>query len=302
MAFDIAMDSEFVREIRMEISRMNNTDISGFVHLAVDKYHTILDRISDPRTSDWPLMQSPIPTIMMVLTYIYVILFLGPKMMANRKPYKLREVLILYNGAQVLYSCFMLYEHLMSGWFWDYSYKCQPVDYSTNDKALRMATLCWWYYISKLSEFADTLFFVLRKKDSQITFLHLYHHSLTPLETWILVKFLAGGHGTFSNLINNIVHVLMYFYYMVSAMGPEYQKYLWWKKYITTIQLSQFFLVFIHSAQLLWSDCGYPRFIGPLLLIHSTIFFVLFSNFYRQAYKKKEDKSLKTINNNNKID
>ncbi|XP_045475588.1 elongation of very long chain fatty acids protein AAEL008004-like [Harmonia axyridis] len=298
MAFDYAMDSEFVREIRMEISRINNTDIPGFVNFAVDKYHTILGRISDPRTSDWPLMQSPIPTVLMVLTYIYVILFLGPKMMANRKPYKLREVLILYNGAQVLYSAFMLYEHLMSGWFWDYSYKCQPVDYSNNDKALRMATLCWWYYISKLSEFADTLFFVLRKKDSQITFLHLYHHSLTPLETWILVKFVAGGHGTFSNLINNMVHVIMYFYYMVSAMGPEYQKYLWWKKYITTIQLSQFFLVFIHSAQLLWSDCGYPRLIGPLLCLHSTIFFVLFSNFYRQTYKKAEQKKMKSINNN----
>ncbi|KAJ8954318.1 hypothetical protein NQ318_005905, partial [Aromia moschata] len=82
-------------------------------------------------------------------------------------------------------------KHLMSGWFWDYSYKCQPVDYSSNSKAMRMANLCWWYYISKLSEFADTLFFVLRKKDSQVTFLHLYHHSLTPLETWCLVKFLA---------------------------------------------------------------------------------------------------------------
>jgi elongation of very long chain fatty acids protein 7 len=57
---------------------------------------------------------------------------------------------------------------------------------------LQMANLCWWYYISKLTEFADTVFFVLRKKDSQVTLLHLYHHSLTPLETWILVKFLAG--------------------------------------------------------------------------------------------------------------
>lgn len=47
----------------------------------------------------------------------------------------------------------------------------------------------------------------------------------------------SGGHGTFSNLINNFVHVVMYFYYMVAAMGPEYQKYLWWKKHLTTLQL-----------------------------------------------------------------
>lgn len=84
------------------------------------------------------------------------------------------------------------------------------------------------------------IFFVLRKKDSQVTFLHLYHHSLTPLETWICVKFIAGGHGTLGNLINNAVHVVMYAYYMLSAMGPEYQKYLWWKKHLTTVQLVSF--------------------------------------------------------------
>lgn len=24
---------------------------------------------------------------------------------------------------------------------------------------------------------------------------------------------------------------------MVAAMGPEYQKYIWWKKYLTTMQM-----------------------------------------------------------------
>ena len=27
------------------------------------------------------------------------------------------------------------------------------------------------------------------------------------------------------------VHVVMYFYYLMSAMGPSVQKYLWWKRY-----------------------------------------------------------------------
>lgn len=53
-----------------------------------------------------------------------------------------------------------LLQHLMSGWLLDYSYKCQPVDYSHNPSALRMANLCWWYFISKFTEFADTVRFV----------------------------------------------------------------------------------------------------------------------------------------------
>lgn len=43
--------------------------------------------------------------------------------------------------------------------------------------------------------------------------------------------------GTFHALLNCVVHVIMYTYYGLTAMGPNYQKYLWWKKYLTTIQL-----------------------------------------------------------------
>lgn len=31
------------------------------------------------------------------------------------------------------------FQHLMSGWLLDYSYTCQPVDYSHNQKALRVS-------------------------------------------------------------------------------------------------------------------------------------------------------------------
>ncbi|XP_046400917.1 elongation of very long chain fatty acids protein AAEL008004-like [Ischnura elegans] len=239
---------------------------------------------ADPRVEGWPLMDSPWTTVGAVAAYLYVVLVLGPRLMVNQKPFNLRTALIAYNAAQVLFSIFMFWEHLMSGWLLDYSFRCQPVDYSMRPQAMRMVNLCWWYYISKLTEFADTLFFVLRKKDSQITPLHLYHHSLTPIETWICVKYLAGGHGTFSNLINNVVHIIMYSYYLMAALGPEYSKYLWWKKYLTTIQMAQFVLVFYHSAQVLFINCGYPRIVAAFLLLHSSIFFVLFLDFYRGAY------------------
>jgi elongation of very long chain fatty acids protein 4 len=46
----------------------------------------------------------------------------------------------------------------------------------------------------------------------------------------------------FGAMINSLVHVIMYGYYGVAALGPEYQKYLWWKKYLTRIQLVSFHL------------------------------------------------------------
>lgn len=272
----------------MELESTNKTFVGAesLVRMAFEQYTEILETASDPRVSDWPLMDSPVPSILIVALYLYFVTQFGPKIMINKKPFKLRNILVAYNAFQVIFSLGMLYEHLMSGWLSEYSYKCQPVDYSQNPTAMRMANLCWWYFISKFTEFADTIFFVLRKKDSQVTFLHLYHHSLTPLETWICVKFIAGGHGTLGNLINNAVHVVMYAYYMLSAMGPEYQKYLWWKKHLTTVQLIQFFLVFVHSAQALIFPCGYSKLVATLLLLHSTIFFILFSDFYLRAYRK----------------
>ena len=41
----------------------------------------------------------------------------------------------------------------------------------------------------------------------------------------------------FHPLLNTGVHVLMYTYYGLAALGPQWQHYLWWKKYLTALQL-----------------------------------------------------------------
>lgn len=56
----------------------------------------------------------------------------------------------------------------------------------------QMARAVWLYYMAKIMELLDTVFFVLRKKNSQVTFLHLYHHSLMPICSFIGVKYFAG--------------------------------------------------------------------------------------------------------------
>lgn len=37
--------------------------------------------------------------------------------------------------------------------------------------------------------------------------------------------------------MNAAIHVLMYLYYGLASCGPKIQKYLWWKKYLTIIQM-----------------------------------------------------------------
>lgn len=85
--------------------------------------------------------------------------------------------------------------------------------------------------------FPFQLFFILRKKNQHVSTLHVIHHGVMPFSVWMGVKFAPGGHSTFFALLNTFVHIVMYFYYMVAAMGPQFQKYIWWKKYLTTMQM-----------------------------------------------------------------
>ncbi|XP_050074770.1 elongation of very long chain fatty acids protein 7-like [Anopheles maculipalpis] len=251
----------------------------------IDRYWLIVEElIADPRAKQLPFMDNPLPTLGMIICYLLWVLLIGPMYMRDRKPMDLRRVIIFYNLFQVLLSGYMFYEHLMAGWVRGYSLTCQTVDYSDSPLSRRMFNLCYVYYLSKLSEFADTVFFVLRKKQSQITDLHVYHHSLTPIEAWILTKFIAGGNATLPNVINNFVHVLMYFYYMLSAMG---YRDIWWKKYMTEVQIIQFVICIAHCINALATGCPFPRFITTLLLINASIFLALFMNFYIESYKRK---------------
>lgn len=81
------------------------------------------------------------------------------------------------------------------------------------------------------------IFFVLRKKNSHISTLHVIHHGVMPMSVWFGVKFLPGGSSTFFGFLNTFVHIIMYSYYFFAALGPQYQKYLWWKKYLTALQM-----------------------------------------------------------------
>ncbi|XP_049847250.1 elongation of very long chain fatty acids protein AAEL008004-like isoform X1 [Schistocerca gregaria] len=253
----------------------------------VHGYRDIMDNRSDPRVNHWPMMSSPMPTLIICIIYAYCSKVVGPKLMENRKPFQLRNVLIVYNLLQTLFSSWIFYEYLQSGWAGHYSFRCQPVDYSYSPMGLRMANTCWWYYISKFTEFFDTLFFILRKKNKQVSNLHVIHHGCMPMSVWMGLKFAPGGHSTFFALLNTFVHIVMYFYYMVSAMGPEYQKYIWWKKYLTTMQMVQFVLIFAHQFQLLFIDCNYPKAFMVWIGLHGVMFLFLFSDFYRASYTKK---------------
>ena len=56
------------------------------------------------------MMSSPLPTIAICLSYAYFSKVLGPRIMENRKPFNLRNVLVVYNLFQTVFSTWIFYE------------------------------------------------------------------------------------------------------------------------------------------------------------------------------------------------
>ena len=147
---------------------------------------------SDKRLENWPLMQSPLSTITLCCLYVYIVKYFGPQYMKNREPFNVKKLMIVYNFLMIIISILLVYFYGKHGWLNNYSYKCQPVDYSNSYHALGMAKTCYFYYIVKYLEFIDTFFFVLRKKYNQITTLHVIHHGVMPFSVWWGLKFVPG--------------------------------------------------------------------------------------------------------------
>ncbi|XP_069679220.1 very long chain fatty acid elongase 4-like isoform X2 [Periplaneta americana] len=267
---------------------LNSTQ--SIIHEAYNYYLWTLS-LADDRTRGWPLVDSPMPTILYTIVYLAIV-WAGPRFMKNRRPYKLTWALIPYNLSMAVLNFYIASELLSASTKLKYSYVCQPITRLSHPEELRIANAVWWYYVSKLIEFCDTFFFILRKKENQLTFLHVYHHSTMFSLWWIGIKWVPSGSTFLPAMANSFIHVLMYTYYGLSALGPHIAKYLWWKKYLTILQLIQFTTAMIMGMNGIKSGCDFPLWMQYVLVIYMISFIVLFGNFYAKAYIEKGKKAI----------
>lgn len=131
-------------------------------------------------------------------------------------------------------------------------------------------------------------------------------------------------------MLNSSVHIAMYGYYFLAALGPYMQKYLWWKVYVTRLQIvsiqthwfcvfvcchwqcsnkrsynyflkndfffqAQLFIAAAYVVYLYKNDCTMPKSMAFIIIIDLLTFIYLFVNFYIDAYVLEVKKSYKTI-------
>ncbi|EDV42161.1 uncharacterized protein Dana_GF17148 [Drosophila ananassae] len=243
-----------------------------------------------------PLLTSQRPLLILLGSYLLFIKVIGPKIMENRKPFDLRGAIRIYNLTQIVYNLLMFSfaVYFMLGPA-NYNFKCiqnLPLEHAYKDWE---RWLCYSYFLNKILDLLETIFFVLRKKYRQISFLHVFHHVYMIYFSYLYLWYYGyGGHGFFMCFFNVIVHIVMYTYYYQAAKDAKAN--LWWKKYITVVQLVQFGIIMCHSLYtLMQPDCPSAQFSAKASGSVSIFFFLLFSNFYINAYILPNKKANKKV-------
>ncbi|CAH1638528.1 unnamed protein product [Spodoptera littoralis] len=231
------------------------------------------------------LMATPYPVAAILVVYLWFVLKFGPQYMKDRQPYNLKAWLLFYNAAQVVISVIIF--SLGIRYIWRYGLWHSTCYCERDDLREQLLDGSHYYFLTKVVELTDTICFVLRKRQRQVTFLHVYHHSIMVMATWAIVKYSRTDNTVFLGMINSLVHVIMYAYYGLSVF-PELHRFLWWKKYITQMQLVQFSLMFLHIVVgHMISECRPAYFLLASVCFNTVLFMYLFGDFYIKSYVTK---------------
>eukprot|EP01114_Cavostelium_apophysatum_P017936 TRINITY_DN5433_c0_g1_i1.p1 TRINITY_DN5433_c0_g1~~TRINITY_DN5433_c0_g1_i1.p1 ORF type:complete len:319 (-),score=40.64 TRINITY_DN5433_c0_g1_i1:64-936(-) len=229
------------------------------------------------------------------LIYYGVLLVLLAFMKSFSRGFSLRLVTAAHNMILCIWSAIM-FVGIVYSMFTVIStegsklYYCRPLNEPNPASGITFYWL-YIYYLSKFYELFDTVIMVLKKRP--LNFLHVYHHSIVLPIVW---SWMWGNlnYASVGMAFNTFVHVIMYYYYFLSALGTN----VWWKKYITGLQIVQFISSFILSAPYLYYSIGYspngefsPQCAGwgPFLFTCAAnfSFLLLFANFYGKTYPDK---------------
>lgn len=207
--------------------------------------------------------------------------------MRFRDPYrKIKPIIILYNLIQIFANGYILISSLSNFKFVKSTVSnfCGLED-QDEEYTYELVKVAYIWCLLKISDFLDTMFFILLKKFSHVSFLHVYHHYTTMMVAFLFFKFIRTEQATVYAGVNCFIHVVMYFYYFLTSLGirPSF------KKLVTRLQLLQFGTMLIYSGLLLSCQTK-PIYIWFSLfsIVQCVMYIALFLNFYIRAYNRKK--------------
>lgn len=110
--------------------------------------------------------------------------------MKSREAYQMKTFIAFYNIFQVIACVIAIREFILAGFKIETILKCEKPNFQTESpRMLRCRNLMLGL---KAIELLETVIFVLRKKQNQVSGLHVYHHISTFFLGWYFMKYVSG--------------------------------------------------------------------------------------------------------------
>jgi len=229
---------------------------------------------------------------------IYVaLIFIGQFLMRNRLPFGLRKTLLGWNVCLAAFSMLGFWRSFHELWYeWTVSQVgggglLRSICFADNHN---VATSLWGLLFawSKMVEFGDTAFIVLRKQ--RLIFLHWYHHVTVLIYCWFAYAAYDPSSRWFCTM-NYLVHAFMYTYYATKVLHWRLPK--WFPMFITIIQIMQMVVgvcinvYTFYIIKIADKECRRPISNVYMAFGMYASYFILFFQFFVRAYIKKKPKS-----------
>jgi len=231
-----------------------------------------LENTNGMRFHDEAWIQSMLsPLVVCGLPVLYVAsVLLGAFYMRTREPFGLKGVMRVYNVVQIVTCTYMTIGLLpvVEG-FWN------PfgID-SAYDK--QGEWFVFLHHLSKYLDWCDTLFIVLKRKRSQMSFLHIYHHAtIGPVWGYLCMTGHSNGTIRYGAMINSLTHVFMYSHYLMTSYGIRNPLKAW----LTRWQIMQFYSCFMHACLVYFTswETQVPSNLALLQFVYQLTMIYLFS-------------------------
>lgn len=123
---------------------------------------------------------------MILIVYLFLVTFGLKRYMKNRPAYNLKKFIFVYNSYQVIYCTYLIRLILQNNpVFWKI-WTCYSNIESYDPEEYFLWSVQYW---GRMVDLIETVVFVLRKKDRQVSFLHLFHHCNTTLMVSLAVHY-----------------------------------------------------------------------------------------------------------------
>jgi len=131
----------------------------------IDIYDKMNNVFADFRVREMCLMSNPFKPLIVIAIYFYFILRAGPKLMENRKPMQLDSIIKYYNLLQVVFCSYISLKGYYHSFGQGYRITCEAIDYSiANRHAVELTKIAHLYFLSKVIDLLDTVFFCVKKE------------------------------------------------------------------------------------------------------------------------------------------